>query len=114
MPAGILDIEIEQGATFKRTINVQDATGSPINLSDVTSVRGQVRKAFSSTDSYAFTLSVTNAASGIISWTMDAVTSASLPVKIIENWKYDVELVRTSEVERLLEGTVTIRPEVTK
>lgn len=114
MPAAIYDITIEQGATFSKTIRLKDSAGDAVNLSDVTSVRGQVRKNYSSSDYYSFTLAVTSAASGLISWQMTSTVSASIPVTSVQNYVYDVELVKTSSVERILSGTATVLPEVTK
>jgi hypothetical protein len=114
MSAANYDIVIEQGSTLSKTISVKDSSGDAVNLSDVTSVRGQVRKNYAASESYAFTLAVTSAASGLISWSMDAVTSASIPVTSVSNYIYDVELVRTSNVQRLLQGNATIIPEVTR
>jgi len=68
MTAGIFDIIIEQGATFTRTISVKDASDVAINLSTVTAVRGQVRKNAAATESFAFTLAVTNAARSRLPW----------------------------------------------
>jgi len=114
MGAGILDIVIEQGATFERVIRVTDPLNGLVNISDVTSARGQIRKAFPSGDSFAFTIAVTSAASGLLSWTMDAATSASIPVNTEQDWRYDIELVRGLRVERILQGIATISPEVTR
>jgi hypothetical protein len=114
MAAGIIDILIEQGATFERTINVKDSDGVAINLSDVTSVVGQVRKLYSANTAYDFDLSVTSAVSGVISWEMDAVTTASIPVIGNEQYVYDVEVLRGANVQRLLQGIAIINPEVTR
>lgn len=114
MAAGILDIVIEQGATFSRTINVKDSTGAAVNLSSVTSVVGQVRKKFSASTAYDFTLAVTSAASGVISWEMNAVTTATIPAIGNEIYVYDIEVLRGANVERLLQGNAEIKPEVTR
>ena len=114
MAAGNLDITIEQGSTFTRTIAVQDSALSPVNLSSVTAVRGQIRRTYNSTESYAFTLAVVSAPAGTISWAMSAVVSASIPVVNQQPWVYDIELVRGTSVERLLQGAATISPEVTR
>ena len=114
MGAGILDIVIEQGATFERVIRVTDPAGVAVNLTSVTSVRGQVRRNVAATDSYAFELSVTNAASGIVAWGMTSTVSASIPVTSEQSWSYDIELVRGTNVERLLQGVATISPEITR
>ena len=117
MSAGTLNITIEQGTTFTRTIAVEDDATNPIDLSDVTEVNGQLRKKYSSSVAYDFTLSVTDAVNGMISWVMDAEVSASIAVSnasSCSDWVYDIELVRTDNVERLLEGSATISPEVTR
>ena len=114
MPAGTHDITIEQGATFNKSIRVKDSEGDFVNLSDVTAVRGMIRKSYSASDSYAFTLAVESAASGLISWTMGATLTASIPVTSPQDYIYDIEVVRTDTVERILQGTASISPEVTK
>ncbi len=114
MPAGELDIIIEQGATFSQSIVYNDSAGAPINLSSVTTVRGQIRQTYKSETSYAFTLAVTNAAAGAISWTMPAATTALIEPYNTQ-WFYDIEVVYdTGIVERILKGRATISPEVTR
>jgi hypothetical protein len=116
MSAGKLDIIIEQGATFSRTIALQDSDGAAVDLSDVTEVRGQMRRDYNATDSTAFTLAVSSPASaGLISWTLSDETSAALDAVANNKWVYDIEIVRDDgTVQRLLQGRVTISQEVTR
>lgn len=116
MAAGIYDIVIEQGATFNKTIVLKDSTGAVRDLTNVTSVRGQVRPSFSSTTAYDFVLAVnTPATDGEISWTMPAAVTASIEIKQNANLVYDIEMVYSDEtVERILQGNATISLEVTR
>lgn len=114
MPAGELDIIIEQGATFSQSIVYKDSAGDAIDLTSVSLVRGQVRQTYKSETSYAFTLAVTDAAAGEISWTMPATTTAQIEPYNTQ-WFYDIEVVYSSGVvERILQGRATISPEVTR
>jgi hypothetical protein len=112
--SGKLNITIEQGATFQRTINLEDSEGNAISLVGAT-VAGQLRKDYSSSTSYAFTLTVTDAAEGEISWVMSSATTATIPVTETDRYVYDIEVTYAdATVERILEGKATISPEVTR
>jgi hypothetical protein len=114
MASSQLDITIEQGATFERDIVYKDSAGDPIDLTAVTSVRGQVRRTYDATTSYAFVCAVTDAVNGEISWTMPATTTAEIEPHSLQ-WVYDVELVYSGgTVVRLLQGNAFISPEVTR
>ena len=117
MPAAKFPITIEQGATFLRTLTIKDNATPPVAI-DLTgaSARGQVRQRHSASTAYDFTLTITDAVNGEIEWTMDAVTTASLPVtQLTQNWVYDIEIVYANGVtDRIMEGPVTISPNVTR
>ena len=111
MAAGKYDFTLEQGATFSREITVQDS-GSAMNLTGYTP-RMQMRSTHdSSTIALTFTATVTNASQGKISLTAtDTVTSA------VEEgiYVYDLEIESSGgTVTRLMEGNVTVTPEVTR
>lgn len=108
---GRLNVTIDQGATFERTIVYKDSAGAVIDITGYT-VRGQLRRDFDSEAKVDFTLSVSNAAVGEISWSLtDAQTSAMEAGK----WVYDIEVVTTaSKVIRLLYGRATVTSEVTR
>ena len=111
MAAGKYDFTLEQGATFSREITVQDS-GSAMNLTGYTP-RMQMRSTHdSSTIALTFTATVSNAAQGKISLTAtDTLTSA------VEEgiYVYDLEIESGGgTVTRLMEGSVTVTPEVTR
>jgi len=111
MASGKLDITIEQGATFSRIITIKDSSNTAVNISS-DSFAGQVRKRHQSATAIAsFTFSITNGSAGIVTATMaNSVTSAMDPGDFV----YDIEWTSGSTVTRLLEGTATVTPEVTR
>lgn len=111
MAAGKYNFTLEQGTTFNREITVQES-GSAMNLTGYTP-RMQMRSTHdSSTIALTFTATVSNAAQGKISLTAtDTLTSA------VEEgiYVYDLEIESGGgTVTRLMEGSVTVTPEVTR
>lgn len=111
MAAGKYNFTLEQGATFSREITVQDS-GSAMNLTGYTP-RMQMRSTHdSSTIALTITASISNATQGKISLSAtDTLTSA------VEEgiYVYDLEIESSvGTVTRLMEGNVTVTPEVTR
>jgi hypothetical protein len=102
---------IDQGTSFDTTINVSDDDNNPIDLTGYTAA-AQMRKHYSSLTAYAFTATVDNN-NGTVTLTMNAATTNSIPYG---RYVYDCELTKasTSTVIRLVEGIVTISPQVTR
>ena len=113
--AGDYDIIADQGATFTRNLHWFDPAGDPVNLTDYTA-RMQVRQRFVSTSTV---LSLTSSsgitlagASGVITITASATVMADIAAG---EYVYDLELVSGGGVvTRLLMGSFTVRPEVTR
>ena len=110
--ASISNLTIDQGTTYSVTITVNDDTGSARNLTGYTG-RSQMRRSYYSSANTAFTVSVTNPANGEISITLTAAQTANVKAG---RYVYDLELVSANSitVERVVEGIVTIYPEVTR
>lgn len=69
-----------------------------------------MRKSYSSSTSFAFTVSLGN--SGIISIGMNAATTSSITAG---RYLYDLEVTdQNGVVSRLVEGIVTVTPQVTR
>lgn len=114
MSAGQLNVVVEQGATFSRTIAVKDAQGGAVDLSEVAAINGQIRTRIQDeTASGTFTLATqVPATGGIIDWTMSATETTALAVG---KQYYDIELVYNDGVIiRLLEGEATIKGNITR
>lgn len=102
---------IEQGADFETTINVSDDNGDPVDLTTYTGA-SQMRKHYTSNTSYAFT--VTNTAEyGEVKLAMSANATANI---VAGRYVYDCELYdsNTGKTSRLVEGIVTVTPQVTR
>jgi tRNA threonylcarbamoyladenosine modification (KEOPS) complex Pcc1 subunit len=114
MLAGLLDIEIEQGATFNLELIYEDDEGTPINLTGMTA-RMQLRRTYNSPDAL---ISLTTENSrititpllGKIVLNISATDTAALTGSGV----YDLELVNASVVNRILEGSFKICLEATK
>jgi hypothetical protein len=104
-----LNLFIDQGTDFATTIEVEDESGTPINLSTYTG-RAQMRKHYTSSTYNSFT--VAGDANGVITVSMNAATSANI---VGGRYVWDLEMVSGGNVvSRIVEGIVTINPEVTR
>ena len=109
--AAVSNLAIDQGTTFTVTITVTDDTGSARNLTNYTA-RSQMRKSYYTTANTAFTANLLSPSDGTISLDLSATQTSALKAG---RYVYDVELVsNTATVERIIEGIVTIYPEVTR
>lgn len=110
--SGKLDLTIEQGATFSRTITIKDASNVVVDITNDT-FAGQVRKRHQSgTVEASFTFTITDGANGEVTATISATDTAAMDTG---EFVYDIEWTNTgSNVVRLLEGTATVTPEVTR
>jgi hypothetical protein len=111
------DIQINQGATFSLAATWKDSAGTPVNLTGYTA-RMQVRTAY---DATATILNLTSAAGDITlggsAGTITITVSATATAALTAPWAgaYDLELVSGGGVvTRLLEGSASVSPEVTR
>ena len=108
--ATVTNLFIDQGSNVLVTILVTDATGTARNITGYTG-RGQLKRSYYSTTNTAFTITISNT-EGEVNLSLTADQTANLKYG---RYVYDVELVsNTYNVERILEGIVTVYPEVTK
>ena len=111
--ASILNQVIDQGATYSKQITVYENDGTTIqNLTGYTAT-SQLRKNYTST-AYTTILATiqTPATNGIIVMSLTAVQTAALKSG---RYVYDLQITAAdSTVTRVIEGVITIRPEVTK
>ena len=109
--AGNLDLTIEQGTTFERTITIKDASDVAVDIS-TDSFAGQIRKRpQSGTVEASFTFTITDGANGEVTATISATDTAAMDTG---DFVYDIEWTSGSKVTRLLEGTASVTAEVTR
>lgn len=103
------NITIDQGTDFSTTISVTDEDGVAVDLSGYTGA-AQLRKWYTSTNSTSFDVTLS-----------DSSVSLGLSSSVTTNlaagrYVYDVELTDTSAntISRILEGIVTVTPNVTR
>jgi len=107
--AAKVNIVIDQGTTFNTTYTIHDAIDEPIDFTGFTA-NSQIRKSYSSSNSYVFDVSLSN--TGLVTLFMNVATTSSINAG---RYVYDVEVESLSGVRsRIVEGIVTVTPQVTK
>lgn len=103
-------LQIDQGANYSTSIDVTDDNGDPTDLTGYTGA-AQMRKHYTSTNAHSFVVSIGNA-SGVVTLSMNAAVTGNIsPGRYV----YDCELTDSAgTVSRLIEGIVTITPQVTR
>jgi|TARA_B100001094_G_C18079581_1_gene744435 hypothetical protein len=112
MTAATYDLVIDQGSDFAIDLTITEA-GSAKNLTGY-SGRAQVRSTHAaSSTSATFSVTIVNASTGQLKMEMTAATSGGLAAG---RYVYDLEIhtANNATVKRLIQGSVTINPEVTR
>lgn len=112
MSAGRYDIVIDQGSDFALQFSIKEDS-IPKDITGY-SARAQLRKTTKATTvSASFVCTVLDAANGIIKMELPNSVSAALEEGM---YVYDLEIYTANDalVTRLLEGKVTLTPEVTR
>lgn len=104
-----VNLIIDQGSTFSTTFELIDDFDEPLNVGDYTA-RGQLRKHYAANSSTSFTCQLNTGELNI------SLTSAQTANLEPQRYVYDVEMVDTvaNSVTRIVEGFITVTPEVTK
>jgi Na+/serine symporter len=114
MTPGLVNFVCPQGSTFRRTLTYS-LDEVPVNLTGYSS-RLQVREAYYSTDLVVSLVSGSGITMGGSAGTIDILISASVTSEFPTGTHvYDLEIVSPSNiVDRLIEGTFNVTPEVTR
>ena len=112
--AAVANLIVDQGSTFTSDITVKDANGNAFNLTGYT-VEAKLAKGYSSTRTRTTMTSsiAADPTTGIVSLSLTPTQTNALDAP--ERYVYDVEITQTSsgDVTRVIEGIVTVRPNVT-
>lgn len=104
------NLSIDQGSTFNSTVTVEGSDGLVFDLTGYTA-RGQIRKTYSSATAIDFDTSITNPTLGEINIGLTAETTAQMKPG---RYQFDVEVVKDTVVQRVIQGQVEVNPRVTR
>jgi hypothetical protein len=110
--AQITDFFIDQGSDWSAVLTFNNTDGTPRDFANCT-VSGQMRKGYGSTTYTAITATfVAPNSSGKVKLALGNATSTAMKAG---RYVYDVELTDSFSLKsRLVEGIITITPEVTR
>ena len=104
------NLVIDQGSTFSTDLTLTDENGDPLTLSGYTA-NSQIRRWYTSSNvSATFSASI-NVSSAVITLSLTANQTSNL---VFGRYVYDVEISDGYEVSRIVEGVVTVTPQVTR
>ena len=114
MSAATTNLIIDQGATWNITFTYKNTDGNPINLTGYTAAL-QLRTSY---DAASASLSLTSGSgivlggtAGTIAVTATATETGGLTAG---EYVYDLEITSSSVVTRLVQGRITVTPQVTR
>ena len=105
------NIVIDQGSTFSTHLALSNEAGAVMDLTNYTA-RGHIRKWYTSSAYIPFTITIPTPNTGYVYIALTANTTANMePGRYV----YDIETVDgTGVITRVIEGIVSVTPEVTK
>jgi hypothetical protein len=104
------NLVIDQGSTFSTDLTLTDENGDVMVLNGYTA-NSQIRKWYTSTTPAATFATSINVESGQITLNLTSNQTSNL---VAGRYVYDVELVSGSDVSRIVEGIITVTPQVTR
>lgn len=104
------NLVIDQGSTFSADLNLTDENGDVLDLAGYTA-NSQIRKWYTSTSASAEFTTDINVPEGIVTLSLTAEETGNLTAG---RYVYDVEINNGSTVSRIVEGIVTVTPQVTR
>jgi len=112
--AAVANLTIDQGASFSSSVTVKDANGDAFDLTGFTA-DAKMALGYTSTRTRT-TITTTfdsDRTTGIINLSLTAAQTAALDAPA--RYVYDIEITLTadSSVTRVIEGIITVRPNVT-
>ena len=115
MSAATTNLIIDQGATWELTFTYKNSEGSPINLTGYSAAL-QLRTSY---DAPSASLSLSSPSGGIvlggalgtIAVTATATQTGAL---VAGEYVYDLEITTSAKVTRLVQGRITVTPQVTR
>lgn len=106
------ELTIDQGTTFETSINLTNDDGTYIDVTDYT-FQCQIRKSYYSMNPTAnVTVSIVNPINGAVKLSLTAAETANVKAG---RYLYDLKMTTDAAVTtRVLEGIITVSPQVSK
>lgn len=106
------ELTVDQGTTYETYLDLVADDGAAINIAGY-AFEGSIRKSYYSANASAnLTITINNATNGNVLISMNAATTANIKAG---RYLYDVKMTDTTNtVTRIVEGIMTITPQVTK
>ena len=108
-----LDLTLKQGEDFYRVLTIKDSNNVVVDITGYT-FTAQIRETATSNLYLSFSFNISDALNGVVEMTMAKELSSAKKIRSKEKFLYDVEMNDTTRVSRIMEGVVTITPEITK
>ena len=109
----IANLTLDQGATFNSDVTVKDSNGNAFNLTGYTA-SAKMATGYTSTRTRTTITCTVNAdpTTGIVTMSLTADQTSALEEG---RYVYDLEILQTSSstITRVIEGVITVRPQVT-
>jgi hypothetical protein len=110
--ANKLNLTIDQGETFTRTLVISLTDGTPVDITTDT-FAGQIRTTYtSSVIAKEFECTIIDGPMGQLAISLTATDTSELKARV--PYVYDIERTSIVGVARLLWGNIKVTPEVTK
>lgn len=101
---------IDQGATFSTELTIVDSTNTAVDLATA-SFKGSMKTSYQTLASYDLTLTIKSpSTSGIVTVSLTNLETAAIPAG---RYVYDILLTLNSVETRIVEGIITVTPQVT-
>lgn len=106
------ELTINQGTTFESTLDLVADDGSAVNVAGYV-FSGQIRKSYYSANATAnLVISISDSANGNVLVSLNSATTANIAAG---RYLYDIKMTDTANtVTRIVEGVITVTPQVTK
>jgi hypothetical protein len=104
------NLVIDQGSTFSTDLSLTDENGDALALEGYTA-NSQIRKWYTSSNAAAIFTTYISVPDGIITLSLTSNQTSNL---VSGRYVYDVEINNEVTVSRVVEGIITVTPQVTR
>lgn len=105
------ELTLDQGSTFTATLDLANDDGSVIDISS-SSFQSQIRKSYYSANPTAnLIVTITDAANGRVTLSLPSVDTSNVKAG---RYLYDLKMTTGNTTTRIIEGIITVTPQVSR